>query len=191
MGLRSDLQELADSWKNRSWSMKLVFGLSLFMTSASIASLSEAVFRWKGFILDALKFYREHISTPLHELFAFLPMRAPTDTADCFVLAVLLLTWSIRVGQCATDEERKGFFLVFIPTVLIFCLGDYIYSQMLRFFEPELFSIVFLLYLSAMLWTLLAHFEDAVKTRIAMPLVLPLYFVGILAAVNVGLERTV
>jgi hypothetical protein len=75
MGLKADFDEVHMVWKTYPWRLKVWLGLSLFLASGSIASLSETVFRWKSFFLEAMSFYRAWISTPLasllSDLFAF------------------------------------------------------------------------------------------------------------------------
>ena len=45
--------------------MRCVLVLAFFLTTSSLASLSETVFKWKGFILTGIEFYQEWIQGPI------------------------------------------------------------------------------------------------------------------------------
>jgi hypothetical protein len=65
MGLPGELDEIKKAWKNAPPIVKPWLILSAFLSFASIASLSQTVFEWKGFLLNAVLFYRESVSQPL------------------------------------------------------------------------------------------------------------------------------
>jgi len=58
------IEEAKEYWKQSPFWAKVVWGFSIFISSGSIASLSELVFSWKGFILDGINFYRD-LAKPL------------------------------------------------------------------------------------------------------------------------------
>ena len=51
--------EIIKYWKKSPFLAKVIWVVSVILASSSIASLSETVFAWKGFILDGVEFYRE------------------------------------------------------------------------------------------------------------------------------------
>ena len=65
MGLRGDFAELNAVWKGAPLRVKLFLVLSGFLASGSIASLSETILKWKGFIAVGVSFYRETIRNPV------------------------------------------------------------------------------------------------------------------------------
>lgn len=65
MGLKSDIDEVTQHWSRSPWRVKVFLLIALFISTSSLASLSEAVFKWRGFILDALAFYKIFVSQPL------------------------------------------------------------------------------------------------------------------------------
>lgn len=99
MGLKGDLDEVAKVWRVTPWRIRAWLVLSLFLASGSIASLSETVSKWKGFILDSVRFYRRWISTPLLEfLGALVPFPLPAGTAEVFILLGLLVSANLRIA---------------------------------------------------------------------------------------------
>ena len=64
MGIKSDWEEARKLWASSTILMKLLILISLFITTSSIASLSETVFKWKSFILDGVTFYHRCMVDP-------------------------------------------------------------------------------------------------------------------------------
>ena len=62
MGLKEDFKQFRDKWKGTSISYKLMMILSIFISISSLASLSDVIFKWQGFIQDGINFYRFNIS---------------------------------------------------------------------------------------------------------------------------------
>ena len=98
MGLKSDFEEVAADWQKTPWRLRLWLILSLFLASGSIASLSETVAKWKGFILDAVTFYRDWFSQPLHALLTqVLRTSLPNGTSEALIFIALLASASTRL----------------------------------------------------------------------------------------------
>jgi hypothetical protein len=109
MGLRGDLHEVTSVWKHSSWRVKAYLALSAFLASGSIASLSDTVFRWKGFIRDALSFYQTYISDQLLRLLKlFFPTaHIPAGVSHLIILSALYLGANLRVAVFAVPEARS------------------------------------------------------------------------------------
>ncbi len=88
MGLKADLDEVTQYWDRSPWRVKVFRFVSLFLATSSLASLSEVVFKWKGFILDALVFYRSNFSQPASE---FLTGVFARPLPDSFIDGAVLL----------------------------------------------------------------------------------------------------
>ena len=111
MGLKSDIDEVLVVWERAPWHMRVYLVLSLVLGSTSIASLSETVFKWKGFVLDGVNLYRSFISSPIRNLAKNLFNYSLSQSAfDLSVLALLLAVASLRVGifQPKGSFGRKG-----------------------------------------------------------------------------------
>lgn len=97
MGLKADVEEVALHWRRAPWRVKVFLVLALFLSTTSLASLAETVFRWKGFVLDALGFYRHHISEPVSVyLTHLLGHSLPTHFVDQAVIFGLFFGALIR-----------------------------------------------------------------------------------------------
>ncbi len=100
MGLKGDLHEVATVWERSSWRVKAYLLLSAFLASGSIASLSDTVFRWKGFLREALSFYQAYFSDQLlHALqFLFPTIHIPAGVSHLLILSALYLGANLRVA---------------------------------------------------------------------------------------------
>jgi len=95
MGLKGDFEELVSSYKNVSLPSRLFLLVSFFMTISSIASLSDTIFKWKGFIADSLLFYRDFVVIP----FISAASKIGFHFSDNEVHACILLTITINIGM--------------------------------------------------------------------------------------------
>jgi hypothetical protein len=128
MGLKGDMDEVANAWRSASPSGKAWLALSGFFGISALASLSELVTKWKGFIKDGVEFYNVWIGTPVREVVAAWTGLQLDKTSADFMLLMLFLTasWQ-RSVVTGTDwsDRREG-----IGTLagLLFCLVFYLMS---------------------------------------------------------------
>lgn len=109
MGLKGDFDEITRVWRATPLSGRLLLALSLFLASGSIASLSETVAKWKGFLLDGVIFYREWISNPITDAIkAISPINLPTGTGDAIVLLGLIVGANARVLFSREIDSEGG-----------------------------------------------------------------------------------
>ena len=108
MGLKGDLQEVATVWEKSSWRVKAYLLLSAFLASGSIASLSDTVLRWKGFLRDALLFYQAYISDQLLRVlqFVFPTIHVPAGVSH-FLEHLFFKGTSKRTARQLMREVRK------------------------------------------------------------------------------------
>jgi hypothetical protein len=106
MGLKGDLHEVATVWKQSSWRIKVYLALSVFLASGSIASLSETVFRWKGFINDAVAFYKKYVADQLQELLELVLTRVPEGLSHFLILSTIYFAANLRVANFALPGAR-------------------------------------------------------------------------------------
>ncbi|MBS4052721.1 MAG: hypothetical protein KGZ69_16200 [Methylomonas sp.] len=98
MGLKSDIDEVRIAWPTYPWRLKAWLILSVFLASGSIASLSDVVFRWKGFILEAVLFYRDFVSEPFRSLISSLfSLPFTRGQADIVILSAVFVSALMRV----------------------------------------------------------------------------------------------
>ncbi|NQY07446.1 MAG: hypothetical protein HRT68_14930, partial [Flavobacteriaceae bacterium] len=68
MALIDDLKSAGDLWENGTILTRAAIVLSTFLASGAIASLSDTVFAWKGFILDGINVYKTWVVHPMLQL---------------------------------------------------------------------------------------------------------------------------
>lgn len=99
MGLKGDWSEVAGIWSKSPWRVRILLGASVFVASNSIATLSDTVFRWKGFIKDALSFYQQNVTVPLWSLIhGWLPsIFIPPGVPHFIILSALYIGSNLRI----------------------------------------------------------------------------------------------
>jgi hypothetical protein len=109
MGLKGDLQEITSAWGKASWRLKAFFIFSIFLASNSVATLSDTIFRWKGFVKDAVSFYQEYVAGPLVSLakLALPDLHIPPGMPHLFILSALYLGANIRVAAFSLPASRS------------------------------------------------------------------------------------
>ncbi len=91
MGLHGDLVEIKDVWARISWPTRILYGIMLFLSISSIASLAQTVADWKGFFLTGIEFYRSALRDPFFAWFAeHANAKFPESSGD--VLTLLFMT---------------------------------------------------------------------------------------------------
>ncbi len=213
MWLRDDLDQLKTNWQQSPWWVKLWMVVSFFLAISSLASLSETVTDWKGFFLDAIKFYRNYVSIPVQKFCAGFGMNYSRDFWDSMLL--YNVSMGVFFRSLWVYAENIGHFLlkmrVFLAFLSMIFLSNCIYlmqrGYIQNFFEkypenPEnhilekLLSPVFML--ATVLFILVISAMDAQRRRDScMKLILRLFavqfififfVVGVLGAVSSGLS---
>jgi hypothetical protein len=130
MGLKGDLHEVATVWNQSSWRVKIYLALSAFLASGSIASLSDTVFRWKGFVSDALSFYQTHISDQLLWVLQFGFRHVPRGASDLLILSALYVSANLRVAYFSlpgsqTRSVARRAISTYIGSIIALLVGNY------------------------------------------------------------------
>ena len=186
MGFKGDIDEVERAWQSASWRTRIVLLLSLFIASGSVASISETVAKWKGFILDGIALYRTLVSEPLAAMFSLLAeIQISAWFADVISLAALILSAMVRaiLHQYRNPNDRIFRFLFLVGVVgaqLVFLFK----VQSSPPYPPGLIAI----YASTVVYASLVFRGGGRMLAIAFLLIPPLA-VGLVAAVSVGLSR--
>ena len=188
MGLKSDFEEVARDWRKTPWRMKFWLILSLFLSSGSIASLSETVAKWKGFIFDAVTFYRGSISEPIQAFLAqVLPFSLPKGTSDALIVITLLASASTRL-YLHTGAPRLARTFAIYTVAGAFTGAAIVVATKGKFTRLNEFASALALValgVSAFYWSM----GGAARILWFVYLLSPFAVVGLLAAVNSGLGR--
>ena len=91
MSLKKDLSEARELWRESSSIFKLFIIISIFMTFSSFASMSDEIYKWKGFVADGLHFYRSSLIAPLDKILAYFKLTYSQISKDYLVVYSLSL----------------------------------------------------------------------------------------------------
>lgn len=125
MSLYGDItSDLKGNWRNSTLPTRCLLILSLFFTISSVASLSDTVFQWKGFILDGVEFYRHYVRQPILVPLDFLGLKLHEFQLDS-ILAISISMGPVVLGPSEEPHAIRwlrilGVFvaLVGLPVVL-------------------------------------------------------------------------
>jgi hypothetical protein len=190
MGLKGDFSEVEAIWSRSPWRVKAFLGISLFLASGSIASLSDTVFRWKGFVLDAVTFYRTYISGQLLGLLHFSFDHVPEGVPHLLILSALFLAANLRVAYFALPTSHTRWLASRVTAQYLGVTAALLYGTHNVGRELEGASVLSLFAASALCasWS---YWRTGGAARILwfVNLFTPFILVGIAAAIVSGWER--
>ena len=89
MSFRSDMEDAKKLWGQSSWQSRLLLILTVFLSSGSIAGLSDQIFKWKGAILVAIDFYKSTFPVFITEVFSHIGVDFPGNESDTLIIATI------------------------------------------------------------------------------------------------------
>ncbi|KRI00541.1 hypothetical protein AO057_11735 [Curvibacter sp. PAE-UM] len=185
MGLKADIDEAVQHWDRSPWRIKVFLVIALFLTTTSLASLSEAVFKWKGFILDALTFYQTWISHPLVELIQGLVGRPlPPNFVDNAIVMGLFFGGLIR-GHLLRNLPR-----VRLVAEVAFFIGAY--ALMLYAFaidRPAQREMSSWFFYPIFLLVAYGLSKGAERILALSYMLIPVFGIAVIAAISAGLSK--
>ncbi len=109
MGLKSDIDEVMANLDKLPPLQKVWHAFSGFLSVSAIASLSEDVAKWKGFIKVAIEFYQSWIANPIkYGVWCLFHADISKFSVDALIL-FFVLTASLQNSIClGTDWNNKG-----------------------------------------------------------------------------------
>lgn len=188
MGLKADLDEVTHHWRRSPWRVKIFLVLALFVSSSSLASLSEAVFRWKGFVLDALFFYRIWIAEPLCSLAQHVlgyPIHRSTVDAVVFYGIFFAALMRALLLRRVSPAKRATDFLVLAAAYayMVYTTAAPAPASSSQN-EPTIWILYPFYILAAFFMT-----RGAERVLAIAYMVIPVFLVGLVAAVSIGLSK--
>ena len=190
MGLKADIEEVSRVWKSAPWRVKIFLGLALFLSTSSIASLSEAIFKWKGFALDALTFYRTYLVEPLGiQLTRLIGYALPQHFFDIAVIYTVFFSGLIRIAifRSRSLASKAGDIFTFIV-----CYVGMIYLSLAPTADTTNSTannnVVWFSYPLFLLWFYVAT-KGAERILAMSHMLAPILGVAILGAISAGLSR--
>lgn len=199
MGVKEDVEGAAKLWKNSSWLTKLFVAVSILTSTSSIASLSESVFKWKGFILDGLTYYQKAIVPPILELLNFTSWSYSDNEVHILVITSLVTGGSIRsihfIESNSASKDIHFIIVQYIALFLGFSLLLYILgtdSNPFQFNQVLLTTLILMVLPLIYIATVKSARNPNVYRLLAAVYSVPLMscaLVVVLAAINVGLTK--
>lgn len=188
MGLKADVEEVAKAWRVAPWRVRVFYGLSVFLASGAVASLSETVAKWKGFLLDSVNFYQKHVGSPLDYFIRdVLLLPLPVGVSDAVVLLTLLAGANTRLMMYRGAGQRTRL------AAIAFLLAPILLIGWLALWKGSSLSgreMVIALsgltgYASARYWLI----GGATRLLWFASILAPFMLVGFAAAINSGLSK--
>lgn len=185
MGLKTDFEEVTQYWGRAPWRVRVVLVLVFFISTTSLASLSESVIKWKGFIFDALTFYREYILRPIVEVVQRLighPLPIGfVDNAVFYGLFFAALTRALLLRNSSLKKRIADFaFIGASYATMLWLIFDSRESPN----APTIWVLYPMFLLCAYLIT-----KGGERVLAMAYMLIPVFGVGILAAISAGLAR--
>lgn len=186
MGLKADMSEVTEAWSSAPWRVRLFLVICLFLSTSAIASLSDTVFKWKGFVLDAVNFYRQLFAAPLvHYLELLFARSLPSGLVDFALVQLLVVSVIIRIVL----HRRRGKTFSNIAISLGLLLYSLVGLASLATYSPlPHIREAWIAYAFQFLMFVLVS-TGATRLLVIVYLGLPPLFVGLIAAVHSGITR--
>lgn len=185
MGLIGDIQESKNLWLKSSWLFRIVILVSTFFAISSIASLSDVIFHWKGFIYDGIKFYSTWISEPIKKIALEYGLEFSTRAVD-FMILQLLFVMSVNREFWSEHDKLESF--VFSVIIIIAVCVLVIFVSKIESFNPwGILTTIITILVFPLIYQYSLHGKIIYYTPIAMGVIIVL----LLGAVNSGISRPV
>jgi hypothetical protein len=121
MGIKSDLEEYRALWNQGSWGVRgldIVQIVQIFIAVGSLATLSDAIFKFRGFMRDGIQLYEEFIRHPLMILLSSIFNIRLNSLHFDFLVWWALVSGALYRSHLTTGENGKA-----LGTVLSFIIG--------------------------------------------------------------------
>jgi len=189
MKWKKELDELKEDWKKYSLLTKIISSILFFISLSSITSLSDKIFKWKGFISDGMLFYRDYVKYPINESLRYFGFNVNRDSIDLLIIISTICGAHIRyfkyleVSEVWKDSSQtiKMFGVIWIGSVWV--LLNPKYNQFIYF---GVFILSFLLVYT----TIIERKAPKNLLVLYLPIILCLLVILLLGAINSGLSKT-
>jgi hypothetical protein len=189
MGLKSDIEEFKDVWKESNILFKVFILITTFLAFSSITSLADTIFSWKGFIKDGIEFYKLWVHLPLIELMDYFGIDFKEVIVDDIIIFSILIFSGIRVANINQPDIPKSHkvMLYFIGIIVIYKAATLMNSGS----EDELQDNYYYLFVILVIFLVV---PIVVKMPNKLLWYTPIFIATIgtlvLGAINAGLNRT-
>ncbi len=185
MALIDDLKSAKDLWKNGTPITKVFIVLSTFLASGAIASLSDTVFAWKGFILDGVNVYRAWVVNPMQQLASDFGLNIDNFEAHFLVLTALFMAAIYRKVWVTSEFGMR----IFSGVSMLLGLGflAYLTGNANEVQKNETFFYIY--FVICLVYPFLRKFSSLEKVAYYLPIGSGAGVTLLAGAVNAGLNR--
>ena len=185
MGIKSDLEEYRALWSQGSWGVRGLAIIFIFITVGQVASLSDAIFQFRGFMRDGIQLYEEFIRYPLMILLSSLfKIRLSSLHFDFLVWWGLVCGAQYRSHLIVNDNARAA------GTVLAFLIGVALAINVLagtgKPLSPTEAKVVLLTWIICT-WFISTNVKN--KLVFYVFVLTPILIVAVLGAISSGVSR--
>lgn len=185
MALIDDIKSAKNLWKNGTILTRVFIVISTFLATGAIASLSNVVFAWKGFILDGINFYRNIIVQPLLQLAEIFSLEISSIEVNfliltsIFMFAIYRKVWvTSKIGMRVTSG---------IVMLTGFCILAYLVGRSDGL--QDNISVLYIYLGVFLIYPVLRGFSKQERIAYYLPIATAITLNFIAAAINSGLTR--
>ncbi len=184
-------------WSNCSLGGKIFLAACFILSCASVSSLADGIFQFRGFILTAIEFYRIPINSVVDVLNSYWDLAVKRSTVEMFVLNFLLAASFSKALNVVFELSltRYVFIVIYVMFVTILDYQDWSLGDAPRLDNlPYYFYAVLLASLSISGFLMTGKTEEARQMasihRLAVGYILIiLLLVAVIAVISEGLSR--
>jgi hypothetical protein len=192
MALYDDFKSVKKDWAKSSILTKVWLILSTFAATGSIASLSDTVFKLKGFFADGLEWYESHILYFVKTFFSWIGWNIPDPIVNILILFSIYFSAYFRLANSAksmamSNMNKKGMkFQLIAHSTFLFCFSADFFAVVDTKFNTLIIVGIVLIIIT---FTPLCFDEFDSKARVAfyLPIIISVSTVLIIAAISKGL----
>ena len=188
MALVEDLQSVKKIWGDTGLGFRVILVISTFLASSSVASLADAVFHWKGFILTGIEYYRSLIVAPLVSLSHYIGFDYYPYGINSLIAISILIAGIVWVFRKEDNLAGGIIFAIFAYGIMLALLeGEAGTVKSLNYIGAASYWFIYFLY--PFISKTLSFEKEGVKLAYFTPGIIAVSITLILAAINSGLTR--
>jgi hypothetical protein len=189
MDIIEEAKDFKNLWVKRTPTGKIILVVAFSLSAISIGSLADTVFAFKGFIVEAIDFYRS-VSEPVRKYLSdILNIKISRLTQDA--LTMLIFTWGIQSKIDASNEKQRSWLVLPIWFVLLGFIGWLISKLLLPVMPSEVFVLILFL-IAPFLYAFVVNEKSKVYKsdyQLFSYILLVYFCVACIAAISSGLSR--
>jgi len=199
MAILGDLKEYKDSWIKATLLNKIIIAFSIFFLLTPFASLSDDIFKWKGFFLTAINFYNSHIIVPSIKFTTSIGIPIHEDRMNILIISLLIIGSFIRGFWMRYKNGTKTLWKVLASiSTLLFLYLLILYNSFTNnnsinnhFDNNENINshAIVILFIIVILSLLSKEYSNQEKISRILPMIIAISVVCILGAINLGINK--